>query len=124
MSLVQHKAPWDAVVVDAQATAPLDFFIFWKLDTMPVMSIAGHAKQCTEYLMGNHIIAERMFRFDPSIMLYAPLRTVIYVDHEARTKFAVDRPSSIFSSFDNSEIAKVGKELDNELMTLLRSSGR
>jgi hypothetical protein len=121
MSLVQHKAPWEAVVVDAQATTPLGFFIFWKLDTRPVMSLAGHANQCTEYLMGNHTIAERMFRFDPSIMLYAPLRKVIYVDHMARTKFAVDRPSSIFSSFENSEIAKVGNELDNVLRTLLRS---
>ena len=69
--------------------------------------------------MGNHTIAERMFRFDPSVMLYAPLRTEIYVDSDNRTRFVVDRPSSIFSSFDNPEIAKVGSELDKKLEKLL-----
>ena len=71
--------------------------------------------------MGNHTIAEGMFRFDPSVMLYAPLRTEIYVDSDNRTRFVVDRPSSIFSSFDNPEIAKVGAELNTKLEKLLRS---
>jgi hypothetical protein len=29
------------------------------------------------YLMGNHAIVEQMFRHDPRVLLYAPLRTVI-----------------------------------------------
>ena len=60
-----------------------------------------------------------MFRFDPSLMLYAPLRTEIYVDSDNLTRFVVDRPSSVFSSFDNPEIAKVGYELDTKLEKLL-----
>ena len=83
------------------------------------MGLAGHAEKCTEYLMGNHVMAERMFRSDPSVMLYAPLRTVIYTDRSSRTMFSVDRPSSVFSSFGNREVAAVGKELDAKLMGLL-----
>jgi hypothetical protein len=32
--------------------------------------------------MGNHTIAEQMFRYDPRAMLYAPLRTIIWEDGE------------------------------------------
>ena len=59
--------------------------------------------------------------FDPSVMLYAPLRAVIYVDRRQRTRFVIDRPSSLFSSFDDPGIARVGEELDTKLMTLLGS---
>ena len=43
----------------------------------PVMSLAGNTTRCTAYLMGNHTIAEQMYRHDPAVMLYVPLRTVI-----------------------------------------------
>jgi hypothetical protein len=62
-----------------------------------------------------------MLRFDPSVMLYAPLRTLIYSDREETTHFVIDRPSSAFSSFDNPEIARVGQELDAKLIKLLTS---
>jgi len=45
---------------------------------MPVMRMAGHERRAITYLMGNNVIAETMFRHDPGIILYAPLRTAIY----------------------------------------------
>lgn len=36
-----------------------------------------HDRRCTTYLMGNHIVAERMYRHDSGVMLYAPLRVTI-----------------------------------------------
>jgi hypothetical protein len=62
----------------------------------------------TQYLTGNHTIAERMFRHDPSVMLHAPLRTVLYVDPVGETKLAVDQPSLLFDSYDKPEIAVSG----------------
>jgi len=43
-----------------------------------LMSLAGDDASCTPYLMGNHIIAERMFRHEPAATLYAPLHTAIW----------------------------------------------
>jgi hypothetical protein len=40
-----------------------------------------------------------MYRHDPSVMLYAPLRTAIYVGAADRTRFAGDKPSTVFASF-------------------------
>jgi hypothetical protein len=52
------------------------FLIYWSLD-MSLMAPAGNQGSCLTYLMGNHTIAERMYRHDQAAMLYVPLRTVI-----------------------------------------------
>jgi hypothetical protein len=125
VEMPRHPATWDAVVELAAINAPHGFMIYWKTDVTAIMApLAGW--KCTEYLMGNHVIAERMFRHEPGVMLYAPLRTVIYADSAGDTHFAVDRPSAHFASYGNDEIAKVGRELDLlvlELAGLLGASG-
>lgn len=42
------------------------------------MRLAGDTAKGTFYLMGNHTIAERMYRHHPAVMLYAPLHTMIW----------------------------------------------
>ena len=84
-------AAWSEVVADAGASAPHGFLIFWRLDTTPVMSLAGDPARCTAYLMGNQTIAEQMYRHDPSVMLYAPLRTAIYIDCQCGGYWRVNR---------------------------------
>ena len=71
--------------------------------------------------MGNHTIAERMYRRDPSVMLYAPLRTAIFVDGHGHAKFAVDEPGSVFASFASVPISQVGLELSRKLADLLEA---
>jgi hypothetical protein len=48
--------------------------------------------------MGHHAIPEAHLR-DPVVMLYAPLRTLIYIDSADRTRLAVDQPSTVYASF-------------------------
>jgi hypothetical protein len=69
--------------------------------------------------MGNHVIAERMFRYDPRVMMYAPLHTVILEDDDGKGWFTVDQPSAQFASFGIPEVTEVGIELDHKLATLL-----
>jgi hypothetical protein len=68
--------------------------------------------------MGNHTIAERMYRHDPGVMLHAPLRTLLYAGPEG-TVLAVDQPSLLFGSYGNAAITAVGVELDGLLATLV-----
>jgi hypothetical protein len=118
-AFAERGAPWPEVVADADASAPHGFLIYWRSDLTPVMSLAGDPARCTAYLMGNHTIAEQMYRHDPAVMLYAPLRTAIYVDAANRTRFAVDKPSTVFASFASPPISQVGIELDRKLAALL-----
>jgi hypothetical protein len=112
-------APWPEVVADADASAPHGFLIFWRLDTTPVMSLAGDPARCTAYLMGNHTIAEQMYRHDPAVMLYVPLRTVIYAGPDDRAFFAADQPSTEVASFGLAPVTQVGIDLDRKLAALL-----
>lgn len=117
----ERGASWREVVADADASARLGFLMYWRTDMTPLMSLAGDSAPCTAYLMGNHTIAERMYRHDPSVMLYAPLRTAIFVDAESRTQFAIDGPGTVFASFASSSISEVGTELSRKLADLLEA---
>jgi uncharacterized protein (DUF302 family) len=121
--LVERQAPWDEVVAAAEASAPHGFLIYWSSDVSALMALAGARARCVEYLMGNHTIAERMYRHDPAVMLHAPLRTAICARDDGPVRFVVDQPSTVFSSFGNAEIAAVGKELDRKLAALLTALG-
>ena len=80
---------------------------------------AGDIADCVAYLMGNHVIAETMFRHDPRAMLYAPLRTLVWEDRTGQAWFTADQPSTQFASLGIPEVARVGEELDRKLALLL-----
>ena len=103
-----------------QLATPLGFMIYWRTDVTALMAGSQSGWKCVEYLMGNHTIAERMFRHDPSVMLHAPLRVVIYADQDGDTYLAVDQPSALFASYNNPAITDVGNYLDELLAGLLR----
>ena len=119
VALVRRRAPWSEMEQLVANSAPHGFLIYFKTDVHPVMQLAGDNAECIAYLMGNHIFAERMFRHDPRVMLYAPLHTVIWEDSAGAAWFTADQPSTQFGSFGVPEISKVGVELDRKLAALL-----
>jgi hypothetical protein len=121
--LVRSGAPWEAVLWAADENAPQEFIRYWKFDGTAIMRLAGDRWKCVEYLMGNHAIAQRMYTHKPAVLLYAPLRTVVYEDAEGTTWFAVDQPSTRFASFGDPRITEVGLELDRKLADLLEYLG-
>ena len=114
---------WQATLELAEINAPHGFMRYYRSDITAAVSGSPSSWRTTQYLMGNHTIAERMFRHDPSVMLHAPLRTVLYVDPDGDTKLAVDQPSLLFDSYDKPEIAAVGRELDGLLAVFIRLLG-
>ncbi|MEH1058064.1 DUF302 domain-containing protein [Micromonospora sp. CPCC 206171] len=114
------RADWDTVLRAAADNAPHGFMRFWSTDVGGTMQLAGDAGDCSSYLMGNHTIAERMYRHDPAVMLYAPLGAAIHRDELGITRFSIDQPSTRFSSFDTPEITAVGEELDRKVIHLLQ----
>ena len=110
---------WNAVVARTAELAPHGFLLYGKVDASPVMKLNGHSQRAVTYLMGNHIVAETRYGTDPGVMLYAPLRTLIYEDLDGKVHFSIDQPSTRVSSFGNDDIAATGKRLDKKLAGLL-----
>jgi uncharacterized protein (DUF302 family) len=117
--LASRGAPWSEMLDLIHHTAPLGFLIYARNDVGAVMSLTGNMTPCTAYLMGNHTIAERMFRHQPQVMQYAPLRTTIWGDTQGRAHLTFDQPSDLFASFGDDAVTAVGVELDGKLATLL-----
>jgi hypothetical protein len=122
-ALMREDADWDTVLRATAENAPHHFIRYWTSDVGALMRLAGDSPRCSSYLMGNHTIAERMYRHDPAIMLYAPLRTAIHEDADGIAWFSVDQPSTRFSSFGDPAITDVGLELDQKLAALLEHLG-
>jgi len=118
-----QMASWQATLELAEINAPHGFMRYYRSDVTALMASSRSFWKATQYLMGNHTIAERMFRHDPSVMLHAPLRTLLYANADGDTKFAVDQPSVLFASYHNPDIDTVGKELDALLVGLIELLG-
>jgi len=116
-------ADWNAVKARTAELAPQGFLLYGRVDAGPVMKLNGHPQRAVSYLMGNHLVAETMYGRNPGVMLYAPLRTLIYEGLDGKVHFSVDQPSTRFSSFDNDDIAATGKRLDQKLAELLAHLG-
>jgi hypothetical protein len=114
-----QMANWQAAVELAEINAPQGFMRYYRTDVTAAMAGSASFWKATEYLMGNHTIAECMFHHDPAVMLHAPLRTLIYADPDGDTKLAVDQPSLLFASYDNPDITTVGYRLDYLLALLI-----
>ena len=111
---------WDAVTERTDALAAHGFLIYAKMSPGDRMPLAGRNQaRSVVYLMGNHVIAERMYRHHAGVMLYAPLRVEIYEDKEGKAVFSAEKPSQAFGSFGNDDITTVGLELDHKLSALL-----
>jgi hypothetical protein len=118
-AFIKEGVDWQTVLEATAENAPHDFILYWSHDFTSLMSLAGDRGRCVEYLMGNHTIAQKMYRYNPAILLYAPLRTAIVDDADGATRFTVDQPSTRFGSFNIPQITAVGIELDRKLAALL-----
>jgi hypothetical protein len=110
---------WRDVESWTQESAPRGFLRYWKNDVRPLMGVAGNRWQAIAYLMGNHVTAEHMFRYEPRVMNYAPLRVALTRRDQEPVLFTADVPSDDFGAFGSAEIAAVGASLDAELSSLL-----
>jgi uncharacterized protein (DUF302 family) len=119
--LIARGGGWRDIEAAAERNAPHGLMIYATIDIGQLMTAAGHAVRCVEYLLGNHVTAERMFRHDPAVALYAPLRVVIHSDPGDHAIITFDQPSSVFAGLGNPQITVVGTELDHTVAELLRA---
>ncbi|OII07155.1 hypothetical protein BIU96_04905 [Curtobacterium sp. MCBA15_008] len=116
---VRKHSDWDTVETWTIRHAPHGFLRYWRNDPTALMAISGNTASCVSYLMGNHVVAERMFRRDPRVMGLAPLRVTISQRMGEPVLFTSDVPSASFASFGDDHITAVAHGLDRKLAELL-----
>jgi Domain of unknown function DUF302 len=121
--IADRGGSWDEVLAAAAINAPNELMVYATISALPLLGLAGHTSEAVEYLLGNHTIAETMFRHDPRALLYAPLRVLVYADADGNAVFSMDQPSAAFGSLGIAEVSKVGESLDRKVANLLRVIG-
>jgi uncharacterized protein (DUF302 family) len=121
--IVANGGSWDDVRAAVAVNAPNDLMIYATIDATALLGVAGHRTKAVEYLLGNHVIAETMFRHNKLALLYAPLRILVHEDTDGNAVFSLDQPSKAFGSLGVDEISEVGKSLDRKVAALLRVIG-
>lgn len=117
--LVNSRATAAQVEETVQAMAgDLGLVTLAKIDQGPLVSLLGKPKKMTVYLIGNPVLANRMFEHHPAVGVYAPLRVAIYEDYAGVAHFTYERPSSLLAQFNNTEIGAIARVLDEKLTVL------
>ena len=117
--LAADHAPWETIVDITKQLTPHAFLIYWKSPADLIMGLAGHTSRSAAYLMGNHVKAEMMYPYDPTSLLYVPMRTLLTQLDGKHPQFTFDRPSRQLDSLDNPAISATGREIDRQLVLLL-----
>ncbi len=115
--LVQRQAPWSEVErqVD-RAAGQSELMIIAHVNQGALLSLSGAIKQCSLYLVGNPVIAERILNIDIRGCLYVPFRVCLYDDGDANgARIAYDRPSSFLGALDRPELIAIGMLLDRKI---------
>lgn len=122
--IVASASDWDEVVANTAEVATNGFLIYTKFTDWPWGKFSGMGgldkRRGAMYLMGNHVIAETMYRHYPGVMAHAPLRLMIFENERGDAVFQIERPSDQFAAFGDRRITKVGLLLNRKLARLLK----
>lgn len=99
-----------------------NLWLFLTRDHGGLLAAERRPGKAIQYEIGNPLTAERMTRHQLPAALYAPLRVLLYEDNDGRAILEYDRPSSLFGQFEDDEVDAVGRELDEELESVLLSA--
>jgi uncharacterized protein (DUF302 family) len=76
------------------------------------------AKKATLFVLGNPLIANRIFGHDLAAGLHVPLRLYVFSDTSGKTCIEYDKPSSLLNQFKNENVLAIAGMLDGKLEKL------
>jgi uncharacterized protein (DUF302 family) len=98
------------------------FMLFEARDHGTLLSLVGQKRKAVQYTVGNPLFAIEMTRHATGASLYAPLRVLVYVGEDDKTRIEYDRPSSLVGQFGDDRINRMAATLDQKLEHLAASA--
>jgi hypothetical protein len=115
---------FSSLVAQAQGSAGLMRFLELELDTALALDPQAPDKgRLTRLIAGNPVTMGRMTRTVPDAGSYAPVTILIQELPGGGTRIAYDSVVSEIAGYGDAAALKVAEQLDDEVLTLLRSIG-
>jgi hypothetical protein len=111
---------WEAVRAFSDSATIHGFMRFHQIESGPLMRIAGNSRKAVTYLVGSLILGEQLYRHDPGVLLYAPLRTAIAEQPDGSAAFSFDKPVDLFASFERPVISEAAAVFERRFASLLK----
>src|SRR5215468_742162 len=97
----------------------LGLMIFNAIDHGLLLRLASKTALAKQYVVGNPLIALQMTQKDVRAGHYAPLRVYIKEDGPNKSVIEYDLPSSLFGQFQNVDVDRVARILDEKLQAAI-----
>ena len=123
LARLDEDPDWSGFARGLQWESPSGFVRVWSWTPSELLRHAGSATPSAVWLIVNHGIGARLFRHDPSAMLYSPLRVEAHAAQDAGTIVSFDVPSAALRGFGINKVTQAGAELDRALGDLLEDLG-
>ncbi len=119
---IAAKAPPSSVVEAIASMAGRSGLMrFAALDHGAILRLQGKPTDAVRFLIGHPLTASRMTKLRIGSALYAPLSLLVAADEHGGTWLEYDRPSTLFSQFEDPGVTQVASELDDKLAALVQS---
>jgi len=116
--IIAEQRPLEAV---ADAFVGSSTFMYLaKIDQGRILSLSGHHKKSTLYILGNPLIGNQMLDVTTAVGLYMPFRLCAYEDAEGQAFIAYDVPSTLVHQYDNEALPTLAHNFDEQLEKLAR----
>ena len=115
---------FSSLVRQAQGSAGLMRFLELELDSALALDPQARDKgRLTRLIAGNPVTMGEMTRHVPDAGSYAPVTILVQELADGRTRVAYDAVASEIAGYGDAAALKVAEQLDDEVLTLLRSIG-
>ncbi len=94
------------------------FMYLAKIDQGWILSLSGHHKKASLYILGNPLIGNQMLDVTTAVGLYIPFRLFVYEDAEGHAFVAYDIPSTLVHQYDNKTLSTLAYQFDEQLEKL------
>ncbi|WP_203718933.1 hypothetical protein [Asanoa siamensis] len=89
-------------------------------DPGPVMRLAGHELRAVTYLADNLVIEEGLYKHDPAIIEYLPVRLTISEQPDGDSTLTFDKPCDLFGGYAIADLVEHGTQVEEAIATVLR----
>jgi uncharacterized protein (DUF302 family) len=119
LRVVQSKAAFDQTVKNLrQLVSKNGMMVLSELNQGNVLSMTGLKLNAVSLFVGNPNIGKNLFTADRGVGIVVPVRVNVYENTNGKTYVSYFKPSAQLAGFNNENIRKIAKMLDEKLAKL------
>ncbi len=116
LRVVQSKAAFDRTVKDLrQLVSKNGMMVLSELNQGNVLSMTGLKLKAVSLFVGNPNIGKKLFTAARGVGIVVPVRVNVYENTDGKTYVEYFKPSARLARFNNENIRKIAKMLDEKL---------